>query len=187
MKSFTNIGTIPRLHLIPAVALNSILLALIIYVSTYSLERIFADKHDYTLDSNQELFALGISNVFCSFVSCYPCSGSLSRSVVQERIGGQTQLASFISAIMVGLFIAYGTGHLETTPKFVLSCTIIMALMGTMSKFSDIYHYWKCSTIDTIIWIGTFLSVTLFGVDHGLLVGLCLMSIIKIIQFIMYV
>lgn len=40
----------------------------------------------------QELLALGCANVFASFFACYPCSASLSRSLVQEKTGGKTQV-----------------------------------------------------------------------------------------------
>ena len=40
----------------------------------------------------QELIAYGISTVFSSFLSSAAPSASLSRSLVQERVGGKTQV-----------------------------------------------------------------------------------------------
>ena len=40
----------------------------------------------------QELIAYGISNVTGSFFSCFMSAASLSRSLIQEGVGGQTQV-----------------------------------------------------------------------------------------------
>ena len=40
----------------------------------------------------QELMAYGISNILCSTVNCYVSTASLSRSIVQESVGGRTQV-----------------------------------------------------------------------------------------------
>jgi sulfate transporter 4 len=39
-----------------------------------------AAKNGYELDSNQELFGLGVANICGSFFSAYPSTGSFSRS-----------------------------------------------------------------------------------------------------------
>jgi MFS superfamily sulfate permease-like transporter len=46
----------------------------------------------------QELFAHGMTNVVGSFFSSYCSSASLSRSVVQDEVGGKTQ----VSKVKVG-------------------------------------------------------------------------------------
>ncbi|XP_023238652.1 solute carrier family 26 member 10-like, partial [Centruroides sculpturatus] len=49
----------------------------------------------------EELLALGSANIFSSFFLCYPCATSMSRSLVQERAGGKTQLSAFISCLIL--------------------------------------------------------------------------------------
>lgn len=107
----------PRLDLLPQLFTSALLLSFIIYVSTFSLEKMFAKRHGYEVRPNQELLALGTANIVGSFFLCYPCSGSLSRSAVQDRVSGQTQLASLISSTLVVVFILYLSTYLETLPK----------------------------------------------------------------------
>ena len=45
---------------------------------------------------NKELFALGAANVVGSFLKCFVCCGSLSRSIVLDNSGGKTQVYSKI-------------------------------------------------------------------------------------------
>ena len=57
------------------------------YVITLSLGKIFARQFGYPLDPNQELVALGGANIVGAFFSCYPPTGSLSRSALVANCG----------------------------------------------------------------------------------------------------
>lgn len=85
-SSFQNIPTVPRLDLMPSLFSSALILSFVIYVSTYSLEKNYAKKHGYEVRPNQELLALGTANIVSSFFLCYPASGSLSRSAVQDKV-----------------------------------------------------------------------------------------------------
>ena len=55
-----------------------------------------ARKHKYKINPTQELLAIGASNIFASFFSCFVGGASMARSSVQENSGGKTQVfASF--------------------------------------------------------------------------------------------
>lgn len=41
-----------------------------------------------------------------------------------------------------------------------------------MSQFTELFHYWRLSKLDGLVWICTFLLVVLCGVADGLLYGL---------------
>ena len=77
--------------------LQAIPIVLISYSVTLALAKTFARKHDYVIRANQELLALGLTDMLCSIVSCYPASASPSRSSVQDATGGRTQLAAVFS------------------------------------------------------------------------------------------
>ncbi|KAL2103863.1 hypothetical protein ACEWY4_000731 [Coilia grayii] len=74
--------------LLPAFAL-----AVVGFGFTASLGTMFALKHGYTIDSNQELLAMGLCNSIGGLFQCFAVSTSMSRSMVQESIGGKTQVA----------------------------------------------------------------------------------------------
>ncbi len=54
-------------------------------------------KHKYKIDTNKELFALGMANLVGSFFKCFTAGGTLARSVVQEESGGKTQVVQVYS------------------------------------------------------------------------------------------
>ena len=101
----------------PQLLTSALLLSFVIYVVTYSLAKMFAAKHGYEVNANQELLALGTANIISAFLLCYPCSGSLSRSAVQDKLGGKSQMASLISSALVIIFLLYLSTYLETLPK----------------------------------------------------------------------
>lgn len=41
-----------------------------------------ASQNNYRIDANQELLAIGVTNIMGSFVSAYPVTGSFGRFVV---------------------------------------------------------------------------------------------------------
>jgi len=55
------------------------------------LKRVF-DSINGVIGVLQELIAYGMSNVVGSFFSCFMAAASLSRSLVQDGVGGQTQV-----------------------------------------------------------------------------------------------
>ena len=95
---------------------TAILITFVSYISTYSLGKIFAKEHGYEVSANQELIAIGSANLLSSFFLCYPCSGSLARSAVMNRVGARTQLASIVSSILLILFLLFFSSYLRTLP-----------------------------------------------------------------------
>lgn len=94
----------PPFELLKLVAVDSIAVTIVSYSVVMSMGMIFAQKEQYEVRPNQELLALGLSNIVGSFFSCIPLSCSLSRSVIQHQAGGKTQMASVFSAgiILIG-------------------------------------------------------------------------------------
>lgn len=107
----------PKWGLVPLLWLRCIPLAIVAYAITYSTGKTFANKHNYEIDSNQELLAIGTTNVFSSVFSCLPTAASLSRSAVQESVGGRTQLASIVNCMGILFVLLYFGQYLESLPN----------------------------------------------------------------------
>jgi hypothetical protein len=59
----------------------------------------------------------GASNILGSFFSCLPFSASLSRSLIQQAVGGKTQLASLVSCILLLLVLLFIGPFFELLPN----------------------------------------------------------------------
>ncbi|KAI4489871.1 PREDICTED: solute carrier family 26 member 10 [Polistes canadensis] len=163
---------LPTLELLPLVAVDSIAITMVSYTITMSMALIFAQKLNYEVDSNQELFAMGISNIVGSFFSCMPFSASLSRSLIQQTVGGRSQIASIVSCCILLTILLWIGPFFEPLPRCVLASIIVVALKGMLQQATQLIKFWKLSKTDAVIWIVTFLIVILVNIDIGLLAGL---------------
>ncbi|KAL6433709.1 hypothetical protein ACFW04_005758 [Cataglyphis niger] len=173
---------VPSLEVLPLVAIDSIAITMVSYTITISMALIFAQKLSYKIDSNQELLAMGFSNVMGSFFSCMPISASLSRSLIQQTVGGQTQVASIVSCLLLFIILLWIGPFFELLPRCVLASIIVVALKGMFQQANQLVKFWKLSKTDATIWIVTFLIVTLINIDIGLLAGLFVSLAIILLQ-----
>lgn len=118
----------PRLDFVPRILPDSFAIAIVSFAISLSLAKIYAKKHKYKIVPNQELIAIGSANVISSFFGCYPCASSLSRSSVQERAGGKTQVTSLVSCVILLFVLLFLGPLLFHLPKCILAGVILVAL-----------------------------------------------------------
>ncbi|KAJ4934256.1 hypothetical protein JOQ06_007056, partial [Pogonophryne albipinna] len=145
--------------------------ALVSFSYLSALGSVFANKHGYHMDSSQDLLALGLCNTVGAMFQCFAVSCSFSRSMVQDSIGVQTQMAGLVSALLI-LTILLKIGHLfEQLPKAVLEVIIVVNLRGILAQFKDVCVLWKSDRLDLLVWVFTLISTLVFNLDLGLAVA----------------
>ncbi|XP_072034495.1 prestin-like [Amphiura filiformis] len=159
---------------------NAFAIAIVNFAISISLAQTYAKKHNYEVDSNQELIAIGNSHIVGSFFLCFPHAAAMSKTAVQEGSGGRTQLASIVSSLVVLIILLWLGPLLTQLPECVLASIIVIALRGMFRQFKDLLMLWKASLVDFLLWFVTFLLVVLLGVDLGLLLGV-LFALVTII------
>ena len=109
----------------------AITLAILGYIHAISIAKKLEEKHNYyKIDPNQELLALGMSNIIGSFFQSYPVPGGLSRSAVNDESGAKSGISAIISASIVAVIIIFFTSYLYHLPKTILSSIIIVAVIN---------------------------------------------------------
>ncbi|CAH2311941.1 solute carrier family 26 member 6 [Pelobates cultripes] len=171
---------LPRSDLFPKVVGNAFAIAVVVYAFTISLAKMFAAKHGYTVDNNQELIALGLSNFVGGFFSCFTIGTAMSRSLVQESTGGNSQVAGVVSCLVILVIILKAGELFETLPKAILAAVVVVNLKGIFKQFLDIPMLWRTNRIDLLVWLVTFAATILLNLDIGLGVSVAF-SIITII------
>ena len=107
--------SLPDFRLIPYIWMDALTLSIICYMFLISMAKLFAKKHRYKIDANQELYALGFSSLLSSFFPVYPAGGSLSRSSVCEMSGARSQVhlnfgykySNYLSSFRSTLFLLH--------------------------------------------------------------------------------
>jgi len=93
-------------------------------------------------DSTQEMIALGIGSIFCSFFGCIPLTASFTRSSVMSSSGVKTQFANFFNAVVILLALSFLMPTFSYIPKSVLGAVIVMAVYG-MVEYGELAPMWK--------------------------------------------
>ncbi|NWZ46567.1 S26A6 protein, partial [Haliaeetus albicilla] len=159
---------VPNVSYFGQVVGNAFAIAVVGYAICISLGKIFALKHGYKVDSNQELIALGLCNFLGGFFQCFAISCSMSRSLVQESTGGNSQVAGVISSLVILVTILKIGELFRDLPKAILAAIIIINLKGMFKQFSDIRTLWKSNQVDLMVWIVTFVATLMLNLDIGL-------------------
>ncbi|KAM9785987.1 solute carrier family 26 member 6-like [Neosynchiropus ocellatus] len=161
----------PDLSLFSEVIGDAIALAIVCYAISISLGKTFGLKHGYKVGSNQEMIALGLCNMIGGCFQCYSVTSSLSRSLVQESTGGNTQVAGLVSSVIVLVTILKIGSLFENLPKAVLAAVVFVNLKGMFKQFFDLPKLWKTNKTEFLVWMLTFMSTILLNLDLGLAVS----------------
>ncbi|XP_059812104.1 solute carrier family 26 member 10 isoform X4 [Hypanus sabinus] len=162
---------LPALGSIPNLVGDTVAITFVGYAVSVSLAMIYADKHRYKIDPNQELLAHGISNTVASFFTCFPSSASLATSNILESAGSHTQLAGFFTCLVVLAVLLLIGPLFYFLPKAVLACINITSLRQMFLQFQDLPQLWRVSRMDFMVWVVTWLAVITLNADLGLAVG----------------
>ncbi|XP_032318817.1 testis anion transporter 1 isoform X3 [Camelus ferus] len=118
----------PDLSMLTAVILESFSLAVVSSSLLVFLGRKIAIFHNYDVNSNQDLIAIGLCNVVSSFFRSYVFTGAVIRTVIQDKSGGRQQFASLVGAgVMLLLMVKVGRFFYEL-PNIAWMVTFISAI-----------------------------------------------------------
>ncbi len=146
---------------------------LVSYIEGYLFAAEYAAKNNYKIDKNQELLALGVSNVTVGFFQGLPIGGALSRTAVNDESGAKTPLAGGISGLVILMILLFFTGIFYNLPETILAAIVIFVIKGLVD-ITHLRRIYSFSRIEFIIAIITLLSVLFFGALQGLVIGVIL-------------
>lgn len=146
-------------------------LALIAFMEAISVAKAVEEKRgENHVKANQELVALGASNIVGSLFQSYPTTGGFSRTAVNDQAGANTGLASLISSAVVGLTLLFLTPAFYYLPNAVLAAIIMVAVFGLIDlKYPA--RLWKNRKDEFVLLVITFLLTLGLGIKEGILLG----------------
>lgn len=148
-------------------------------VETAALGRMFAVKHGYRFDPNQELLGIAGANVMAGLGHGFPVSGGMSQSLVNESGGARTPLSGFIAALLMLLIVLFLSGVLRFLPQPVLAAIVLMAVTG-LFKLSALRHLWRADRGEFVVAIAALLGVLGSGLLRGVMIG----AVISLVQLL---
>lgn len=165
----------PAIHRLGRADLNTLLpLAMACFllgaVETAAVGRMFARRHNFRLDSNQEFLALAAANLAAGIGQGYPASGGMSQSLVNESGGARTPLSGFICSLLILLVILFLTGLLRHLPQPILAAIVLAAVAGLVD-LSALREMWRFSRGDFAVAVAAMAGVLFSGLLMGVLIG----------------
>ncbi len=176
------IPSLPSVHLEELHELFPLALACFLLgaVETAAIGRMFAEKHGYRLDSNQEFLALAAANCASGLGHGFPISGGMSQSLVNESGGARTPLSGLIASGIILVIALFFTTLLRDLPQPVLAAIVLMAV-ASLVKVKVLVRLWWLHRSEFIVAMAALLGVLGAGLLQGVLVG-AVISIVLLIR-----
>ena len=148
-------------------------------VETVAIGRMFAEKHGYRLNSNQEFLALAAGNLASGLGRGFPVSGGMSQSIVNESAGARAPLSGLVAAGIVAIVAVFFSGLLHNLPQPVLAAVVLMAVTS-LFKLSELKRLWSFHRTEFLVAAAALLGVLGQGLLRGVLVGVILSLLLLI-------
>jgi high affinity sulfate transporter 1 len=149
-------------------------------VETVAIGRMFAEKHGYRVETNQEFLALAGANLAAGVGHGFPISGGMSQSLVNESGGARTPLSGFIAAVII-LFVAlFFSELLRNLPQPVLAAVVLMAV-ASLLKLKELKRLWRVHRGEFLVAIAALIGVLCAGLLKGVLLG-AIISLVLLIR-----
>ena len=158
------------LELWRALAVPALLISVVGFVESVSVGQTLAAKRRQRIEPDQELVALGASNLSAALTGGFPVSGGFARSVVNFDAGAQTPAAGVFTAVGIALASLLLTPALYYLPQATLAATIVVAVLSLVD-FGMLGRTWRYSKTDFLAGLTTLLVTLVQGVEIGLVVG----------------
>ena len=175
------VGTVPQglppltaplwdMALWKSLAVPALLISVVGFVESVSVGQTLAAKRRQRIEPDQELFALGASNISAALTGGFPVTGGFARSVVNFDAGAQTPAAGVLTAVGITLATVFLTPALYFLPKATLAATIVVAVLSLVD-LGILKRTWAYSKSDFVAVVSTLVATLALGVELGLVVG----------------
>ncbi|XP_020086596.1 sulfate transporter 4.1, chloroplastic-like isoform X2 [Ananas comosus] len=149
---------------------TAVLITGVAILESVGIAKALAAKNGYDLDSNQELFGLGMANICGSFFSSYPATGSFSRSAVNHETGAKTGLSGVIMGCTMGCALYFLTPLFRDIPQCALAA-IVISVGISLVDYEEAAFLWRVDKKDFLLWTITCIITLFLGIEIGVLVG----------------
>ncbi|KAB0395080.1 hypothetical protein E2I00_003441 [Balaenoptera physalus] len=122
-------GTISFTEMVQGMGAGLAVVPLMGLLESIAVAKSFASQNNYRIDANQELLAIGLTNILGSLFSSYPVTGSFGRTAVNAQSGVCSPAGGLMTGALVLLSLDYLTSLFYYIPKSALAAVIIMAVV----------------------------------------------------------
>ncbi len=149
---------------------SAFLIAMVGFVESIAVARLYAKKGKYPLYADREFLALGAANAFAGFFQGYPVAGGLSRTAVNAQAGARTGLSAVVTSVAVLAALLFLTPLLSNIPQAALAAIIVTAVFSLV-ELRQVRERFRVQKSEGILLVFSFLATLGFGIMTGLIAG----------------
>ncbi len=184
------IGAIPRrlpqfqvptldFGLIRELSGSALAIALLGLLEAIAMAKAIAVQTGQKLDINQQCLSEALANVAGSFFQCFPGSGSLTRSTINQQAGAVTQWSGVISAAAVAATMLLFAPLAHYIPRAALAGILLVSAFRMVDR-KQLRYYLQATRFDAGIVLITALAAVAVSVEFCILIG-------TMLSFVLYV
>src|SRR6516162_535810 len=158
---------------------GALAIALFILSEALGVGYSLSSKYGYDIDPNQEMIALGASNVAAACLGGLVSGCSVSSTAVNERAGARSQISSLAAATMVLITLVALMPLFHNLPQAVLAAIVIHAVARLM-RLAELERFYRFHPSELAQALVALLGVITLGILPGL--GLAVM--LSLLRFI---
>lgn len=150
----------------------ALIIALMSFIDSSVLGKSMAIKsQNHRINSNYELFGLGVSKIVGSFFMNIPSSGSFARSEINRASPSESQFSSWIAAGILLVAILFFTPLFSFAPKAMLAAIIITSVIKLVNV-KEMVRLFKLDKPDFFALIACFIITITIGIQAGIFSGI---------------
>lgn len=157
--------------LIPSAVTLAFLIAIVSLLACVVTDGLMGERHN----SNQELIAEGVANIFCGFFGAVPVAGAVARASNSVKSGGRTPVAGMVHSVVVLLILLFFMPLAGYIPIPALAAVLIMVSYHMSNWREFVFMAKHAPKSDFVVLMGTFLAGVLvdllFAVEMGVIIS----------------
>jgi sulfate permease, SulP family len=153
---------------------------IMIITQSAATARIYASRHQQTLNADQDLAGLAAANAVAALSGTFVVNGSPTQTAMVESAGAQGQLAQISTSAVVAMVLLFLTPPLSYLPRCVLGALVFVIAMRLI-KLRTLWAIRSESPGEFALAVTTALTVIVMGVEQGIVLAMIL-SIFRIVH-----
>ncbi|CAB60015.1 putative sulfate permease C3H7.02 [Schizosaccharomyces pombe] len=155
---------------------------IVLLLEHISIAKSFGRVNDYRIVPDQELIAMGVTNLIGIFFNAYPATGSFSRSAIKAKAGVKTPIAGIFTAAVVILSLYCLTDAFYYIPNAILSAVIIHAVTDLILPMKQTILFWRLQPLEACIFFISVIVSVFSSIENGIYVSVCLAAALLLLR-----
>ena len=161
--------------LIPSAFTVALLAAVESLLSAVVADSMTGDRHN----SNVELVAQGIANLFSPMFGGIPATGAIARTATNVRSGAKTPVSGMIHALTLLMILLVAAPLARFVPLATLAA-VLFVVAYNMGEWKEIPVILRLSAADKMVWAATFFLTVFADLTVAVEVGIALAALLYI-------